>query len=55
VTLLVIRALDNPYHPGVGQLRPAAMERTLAILEDERAVVGDTTPLPCNEEGDRLG
>jgi hypothetical protein len=55
VTLLVINALDNPYHPGVGQLRPAAMERTLVILEEERAVVGDTTPVPCTEDGDRLG
>ena len=29
VTLLVIFALDGPYRPGLGQLRPAAMERTL--------------------------
>lgn len=51
VTLLVIRALDNPYHPGVGQLRPAAMERTLTILEEEQAVVGPAGTLPCDENG----
>ena len=51
VTLLVINALDAPYHPGLGQLRPAAMERTLVVLDEERQVVGDTSPLPCDDEG----
>ncbi len=51
VTLLVIRGLDNPYQPGLGQLQPAAMERSLVILEEERQVVDDTTPLPCTAEG----
>jgi hypothetical protein len=52
VTLLVIRGLDNPYQPGLGQLQPAAMERTLVILEEERRVVGGTAPLPCTAEGE---
>jgi len=51
VTLLTIRALDSPYQAGLGQLQPAAMERTLTILEEERAVVGDTESPPCDEEG----
>ena len=51
VTLLVINSLDSPYHPGLGQLRPAAMERTLVILDEERRVVGDTSELPCDEQG----
>jgi uncharacterized protein DUF4239 len=51
VTLLVINALDAPYHPGLGQLRPGAMERTLVILDEERQVVGDTAALPCDDEG----
>ena len=51
VTLLVINALDAPYHPGLGQLRPAAMERTLVVLDEERQVVGDTSALPCDDEG----
>jgi hypothetical protein len=55
VTLLTIRALDSPYQPGLGQLQPAAMERTLTILEEERAVVGDTTSPPCGEVGVATG
>jgi hypothetical protein len=51
VTLLVIRSLDTPYHPGVGQLQPAAMERTIVLLEEARRVVDDTAPLPCDEQG----
>jgi hypothetical protein len=51
VTLLVIYALDGPYRPGLGQLQPAAMERTLTVLEEERRVVGDTSSLPCDEAG----
>lgn len=51
VTLLVIRALDSPYNPGLGQLRPAAMERTIVILDEERQVVGDSAVLPCDDEG----
>ena len=51
VTLLVINSLDSPYHPGLGQLRPAAMERTLVILDEERQVVGDTSALPCDDSG----
>ena len=51
VTLLVIRALDGPYQPGLGQLQPAAMERTLVVLEEARKVVGDDAPLPCDADG----
>lgn len=50
-TLLVIRFLDAPYDPGLGSLKPVAMERTLRVLEQERRLVGDTGPLPCDERG----
>ena len=50
-TLLVIGFLDNPYRPGVGSLKPAAMERTLRLLDQERRIVGDTTPMPCDARG----
>jgi hypothetical protein len=50
-TLLLIRFLDDPYDPGLGALRPVAMERTLDVLDDYRRVVGDTVPLPCDEQG----
>jgi hypothetical protein len=51
VTLLAIWTLDNPYRPGVGSLRPAAMERTLDILDEARAVVNQSGPLPCDDQG----
>ena len=51
VTLLVIHALDTPFHPGLGQLRPAAMERTLVILDEERKAVGDSSTPPCEVDG----
>jgi amino acid transporter len=50
-TLLVIGFLNHPFHPGVGSLRPVAMERTLHILDQERRVVGQTGPLPCDDQG----
>jgi hypothetical protein len=53
VTLLVIKALDAPYQGGLGQLQPAAMERALVVLDEERAVVGDQVPLPCDANGER--
>ena len=51
VTLLVIKALDNPYGAGLGQLRPAAMERIISILEEEWRVAGETRPPPCDDAG----
>jgi hypothetical protein len=51
VTMLAIVALDNPYHPGVGALRPIAMERTLVLLDEARDLVGDDTPPPCDGVG----
>ena len=51
VTLLAILALDNPYRPGVGAIRPIAMERSLRLLDQARVVTGDRTPLPCDSDG----
>jgi len=53
VTLLAIHALDNPYRPGVGSLRPVAMERSLVLLGQARNAVHDTAPLPCDANGKR--
>jgi hypothetical protein len=55
VTLLVIRALDAPYQPGLGQLRPTAIERTLVVLEEQREVVGHEVPPPCDASGSPSG
>lgn len=51
VTLLAVHALDNPYRAGVGSVRPAAMERSLRMIDEARAVLGETAQLPCDETG----
>jgi hypothetical protein len=50
-TLLLLWFLDNPYHAGVGGLRPTAMERGIRILDQEAAVVGGKPTVPCDERG----
>jgi hypothetical protein len=50
-TLLLVWFLDNPYHGGVGGLRPMAMERGIRILDQEAAVVGGKLTIPCDEQG----
>jgi hypothetical protein len=50
-TLLAIYALDNPYRPGVGSIRPVAMERSIRILEEARGILGDSAPVPCDDRG----
>ena len=54
-TLLLIRFLDDPYDPGLGALKPVAMERTLQVLDEYGRVIGDgeATP-PCDERGRAL-
>jgi hypothetical protein len=52
--LLLLWFLDNPYHGGVGALRPVAMERTLDLLKEEADIVGGVK-LPCDEAGSRSG
>jgi hypothetical protein len=51
--LQLIQFLDDPLQPGVGALRPVAMERTLEIIDQELAIIGDATPPPCDERGSR--
>ena len=36
LTLIAIEALDNPYRPGLGQIQPVAMERSLRLLDEAR-------------------
>ena len=50
-TLLLIRFLDDPYNPGVGALKPVAMERTLTVVDEYRRALGEADPLPCDEQG----
>ena len=49
--LLLIQFLNNPFHAGVGGLKPVAMERILVILDEEIAVVGGDATLPCDQRG----
>lgn len=51
VTLFLIRFLDDPFQGGYGTLQPVAMERTLGQLAQERRLVGQSGPLPCDESG----
>jgi hypothetical protein len=51
VTLLAIAALNDPYGPGVGSIRPTAMERALNLIDQARVVLHDTAALPCDAEG----
>jgi hypothetical protein len=48
--LLLLWFLDNPFHGGVGSLKPVAMERTLELLKEEANVAGGVDP-PCDEAG----
>ena len=51
LTLLAINALNNPYRHGLGRIEPVAMQRSLKVLNRERAFAGDRTPLPCDARG----
>jgi hypothetical protein len=51
LTLTAINALDNPYRHGLGQITPVAMQRSLRILDRERALVNAAAPLPCDARG----
>ena len=50
-TLLLLWFLDNPYHAGAGGLRPVAMERTLQLLQEERARNPERIVVPCDLRG----
>jgi ABC-type multidrug transport system fused ATPase/permease subunit len=49
--MLLLHFLDNPFRPGIGSLRPVAMERTLRILDEELEVAEFDAPLPCDDAG----
>jgi uncharacterized membrane protein len=51
VTLFLIRFLNDPVAGGYGAIQPVAMERTLGLLAQERKLVSQSGPLPCDESG----
>jgi hypothetical protein len=49
--LLLLQFLNNPFHKGVGGLRPVAMERSLRIIDQEIDVAGLHITPPCDAQG----
>jgi hypothetical protein len=50
-TLLLLWFLDNPYHAGLGGLKPVAMVRALGLIDHVAPVVGGLGTLPCDAVG----
>src|SRR6476660_983030 len=50
-TVLLLVFLDHPYHPGLGALKPVAIERTLQLLENGTGIAGGRFPIPCDANG----
>src|SRR3954452_10768199 len=53
-TLLLLQFLNNPFHPGIGGLRPVAMQRSLKIIDQELKAAGRTIQAPCDAAGRSL-
>jgi hypothetical protein len=51
--LLLLRALDNPFHGGVGGLEPVAMNRSLRLIDEVLPNLDARVRVPCNLEGVR--
>jgi Protein of unknown function (DUF4239) len=49
--LLLLNFLDNPFHSGVGGLKPVAMERSLRLVDEALDAVGSDVRIPCDAEG----
>jgi hypothetical protein len=49
--MLLLYALNQPFHAGIGGLRPVAMERSLRIADEAMSSIGITVQLPCNALG----
>jgi hypothetical protein len=50
-TLILLWFLDNPYHQGVGGLKPVAMERTIRLLAQEVVVAKVHPAIRCDANG----
>jgi hypothetical protein len=53
--LLLLQFLDNPFHAGIGGLRPVAMERTLKIIDQQLNGFGAEVHPPCDAVGNPQG
>ena len=52
--LLLLQFLNDPFHPGIGGLRPVAMERSLKVIDQELQIAHRTETLPCDAQGNAL-
>jgi hypothetical protein len=50
-TLLLLWFLDNPYHSGLGGLKPSAMARTAGRLERDTGIARERYQIPCDLKG----
>jgi hypothetical protein len=51
-SLVLVAFLDRPFQPHVAGLQPTAMERTIGLLEQQRAIAGITARPPCDASGE---
>ncbi len=49
--LVLVSFFDRPYQDTPGAVRPTSLERSLAVLEAERATNAPGAPLPCDASG----
>jgi hypothetical protein len=49
--LLLLRFLDNPVQPGIGGLKPTAMQRSLVLMDETMQLVGLDVVVPCDADG----
>jgi hypothetical protein len=49
--LLLLQFLNNPFHDGIGGLRPVAMERTLKIIDQQLRGIEHPIAPPCDANG----
>jgi amino acid transporter len=54
VLLLLLNGLDQPFHSGVGGLEPAAMERSLRMIDEALDAVHAQVQFPCDAVGKPL-
>jgi hypothetical protein len=51
--LLLLQALNHPFHGGVGGLQPTAMHRSLNLIDQVLPNLGAKVQIPCNLNGIR--
>ena len=52
--LLLLTVLNDPFHDGVGGLRPVAVQRALKVIDQELQVSDADAPAPCDARGNAL-